>query len=183
MQPLIDDILINYRITEDGKIFSREREEWVFNRHPIPYKRFYPEKQLKTRINNLGYEQVGITVNGVKLLKTLHRLVAFTFIPNPNNLPEVNHIDGVRHNNHVDNLEWASRKTNSLHSTQILGKNRGESNNSTKLKESQVLEIIDMLNNGMSQTDVSKIYKITNHAIYRIQHGHNWSWLTGIKKG
>lgn len=66
---------------------------------------------LKQR-DNKGYLQVQFSVNGKKVDRKIHRLVAQTFIPNPDNLPEVNHIDCDPTNNCVDNLEWISHQEN-----------------------------------------------------------------------
>ncbi len=70
---------------------------------------------IKTYIDS-GYVKVGLTdTNHVRKNRYIHRLVAQTFIPNPNNLPEVNHIDGNKLNNHVENLEWCTSKENQKH--------------------------------------------------------------------
>ena len=61
---------------------------------------------LKQRNTKDGYLQVQITINGKRATKKVHRLVAQTFIPNPGNLPQVNHKDCNRINNDVSNLEW-----------------------------------------------------------------------------
>ena len=62
-----------------------------------------------------GYKTVSLWKNNKGSSKTIHRLVALTYLTNPNNLPEVNHIDGNKLNNHVDNLEWVTRSENMIH--------------------------------------------------------------------
>lgn len=76
-------------------------------------------KILKTRISRLGYEAVTISYNKVKYFRSIHRLVAQSFIPNPQNKPEVNHIDENKLNNDITNLEWVTRKENVNHGTWI----------------------------------------------------------------
>ena len=67
-------------------------------------------------INSAGYQRVALYKNGEQGKKYFrHRLVACLFLPNPQNLPEVNHIDGNKTNNHVDNLEWCNRIKNEHH--------------------------------------------------------------------
>ena len=76
----------------------------------------------KTRIRkDTGYEDtVLVNKDGNIFCRKVHRLVAIQFIPNPDNLPVVNHKDGNRTNNNVDNLEWCTPKYNSEHSIKIL---------------------------------------------------------------
>lgn len=64
-----------------------------------------------------GYTIVNLSKNGSTSTKTIHRLVAQVFIPNPENKPEVNHIDEDKSNNRVDNLEWMTAKENVNHGT------------------------------------------------------------------
>lgn len=71
---------------------------------------------LKT-YSNRGYHQVQLSKNNIKSNKTIHRLVAQAFIPNPDNKPQVNHIDEDKTNNKVSNLEWVTAKENSNHGT------------------------------------------------------------------
>lgn len=78
----------------------------------------YREKILKPRKNRDGYLQVCLYKNKKCYTKTLHRLVAITFIPNPNNYPQVNHKkEFEKDNNGTDNLEWISRKENMNYGT------------------------------------------------------------------
>lgn len=68
------------------------------------------------------YRQVRFSIDGIKSQPLVHRLVAQTFIPNPHNLPQVNHKDGDAANNHVDNLEWCTASQNCIHRGRVLGK-------------------------------------------------------------
>lgn len=73
-------------------------------------------KTLAYTVNKkTGYKTVSLWKNNLGSSKTIHRLVALTYLTNPNNLPEVNHIDGNKLNNHVDNLEWVTRSENMIH--------------------------------------------------------------------
>lgn len=87
---------------------------------------------LKSRIAR-GYERVNLSKNGKYLTKKVHRLVANAFIPNPDNLPQVNHKDENKTNNCVDNLEWCDSKYNINYG--MGNKKRGLSNTNGKLSK------------------------------------------------
>lgn len=70
-------------------------------------------KILKLEKEEKGYYRLSIVVNGKKKHYAVHRLVAIAFIPNHENLPQVDHIDFDKSNNHVSNLRWCSNKENS----------------------------------------------------------------------
>lgn len=78
-------------------------------------------KLLKTKDNSCGYKYVGIRINKRKnkTMFFIHRLMALYFIENPNNYPCVNHIDGNKKNNSIDNLEWCTKSYNTLHAVKI----------------------------------------------------------------
>ena len=69
-------------------------------------------KILKPHPNHRGYLMVSLYKDGKSKKSTIHKLVAITYIPNPNNLPEIDHIDTNRQNNNVENLRWCTRKEN-----------------------------------------------------------------------
>lgn len=75
-------------------------------------KRLVKGQVLKQYLKRNGYMQVCISVNGKRVYLLVHRMVATCFLPNPDNLPEVNHKDNDRTNNSVDNLEWCSHEYN-----------------------------------------------------------------------
>ena len=72
---------------------------------------------LKPKVDRYGYYNVVLFKDNKMYYKTIHRLVAETLIPNPSNLPQINHIDENKLNNNVDNLEWCSPKYNSNYGT------------------------------------------------------------------
>jgi hypothetical protein len=88
-------------VCEDGRIYSS---------------RSGTLRELSQHIMWRGYARVTISTNGAKKHYRVHRLVAETYTPNPENLPEVNHIDRNKLNNSVDNLEWISSRDNTVHS-------------------------------------------------------------------
>lgn len=80
---------------------------------------------LAKRKDRHGYEYVEVSNNGGRAKVFVHRLVALAFHKNPDNLPQVNHIDGDKRNNHADNLEWVSNSDNQMHSRYVLGNTTG----------------------------------------------------------
>ena len=74
---------------------------------------------LKPKYDRYGYLHVALYKNGKSKAKTVHRLVAEVFLPNPENSPQVNHMDEVKDNNELSNLEWCTHKYNMNYGTQI----------------------------------------------------------------
>lgn len=78
-------------------------------------KRLIKGRILKQHKNNMGYMYVGVGLNGKNIKLLVHRIVAASHLPNPNNLPEVNHIDCDPTNNRADNLEWCTHQENTAY--------------------------------------------------------------------
>jgi hypothetical protein len=78
-----------------------------------------PQRKLKHVIDTTGYPIVTLTDGDKKRNRSIHRLLAEAYIPNPDNLPHVNHIDGNKANNALGNLEWVSIKENTQHAIRI----------------------------------------------------------------
>lgn len=98
-----------YKVSDKGRIYSVERVNSRGNR--------CGGRMLKPKYNGKGYPHVDMFKNGKSKTKTVHRLVAEAFLPNPKSLPHVNHIDEVKDNNELSNLEWCTIKYNMNHGT------------------------------------------------------------------
>lgn len=110
--------------------------------------------------------------------KKVHRLVAIAFIPNPNNYPSVNHIDGNKENNAVWNLEWCTHKMNMKHAADTGLTARGVKCNKSKLTESQIHAIRQIYDAGLSsQRSLAAKYKVAKNAIKMIVNRKSWKHI------
>lgn len=127
---------------------------------------------LKPHIKN-RYLAINLFKDGKCKHFYIHRLVAEAFIPNPNNLPEVNHKDCNKHNNKVENLEWCDRKHNLQHSYDKGLKRCGESHGCAKLTVENVKVIREM--RGKTTTkELSKMFGVAQCTISAIQLHRIW---------
>lgn len=113
-----------YQVSSLGRIKSLTRFNEYYNAiHKIKTKRIQKEKILNYSKNNRGYLQVCLTKNGKSKTYIVHRLVAKAFLSNSKSKEQVNHIDGNKENNSIDNLEWVTSSENNKHAF-ITGLNK-----------------------------------------------------------
>jgi hypothetical protein len=137
----------NYVVYNDGTIFSLQ------------------SKMFMNSINTNGY----LSVKMAGKLESIHRLVGGLFIPNPDNKPEINHIDGDKTNNKVENLEWVSPSENIQHKIHQLGKeHRGSKNGMAKLTLEDVDKIKVLYQSGYSQNKLGKMFGISQGKISNV---------------
>lgn len=106
-----------YEISSLGRI----KRLMSFTKHPKGSKKLVKERVLKI-CNSNGYGIVMLTIDNSRKNKLIHRLVAEAFIENPENKNHVNHINGIKNDNRVENLEWNTAKENENHKVHVLGK-------------------------------------------------------------
>lgn len=156
---------IKYLIDEEGNIWSPYKKDFL---SPSPTKKGY-------------YRIVLQTTEGKKTFQ-LHRLVLETFNPIDNSKEmEVNHIDGDKSNNKLENLEWCIGSFNVRHclETGLKIPARGEQVGSNKLTEKEVMEICELLkNSNLSLREIGEKYQVSRYCIHDIKRKKSWSWLT-----
>lgn len=148
----------HYVVYEDGRIWSNKKNTW-----------------LKISETNGGYKQVNIG----KVIWTIHRLLATLFIPNPDDLPIVMHLDNDRTNNSLNNLKWGTYSENQKHayrsgkptSGAFVKDYYGETHHSSKLTKEDVIEI---RNSVLSQQKLADKYGVSRTNIRNILSNKIW---------
>lgn len=134
---------------------------------------------LKTMPLKGGYLTVDLCKDKLVTKTLVHRIVANAFIPNPENKPQVNHINGNKQDNRVENLEWVTHSENQLHSIKIgIRTTKGEKNSQSKLRSEQVLEI---LKDNRLYKFIAADYGISIYTVSDIKRGYSWTHITNLK--
>jgi hypothetical protein len=130
------------------------------------------KRELKQRLRRDGY--VDIKLNYKRYL--VHRLIAIVFIPNPLRLPQINHIDGVRNNNDISNLEWVDQFQNMEHAikTGLFPDRAGVKNGRATISEDTARQIKLMLAKKISNTAIAKELNVSYGVVTNIKRGIAW---------
>lgn len=139
----------DYYVNKDGYVFNKRGK-----------------KLTNVEVGN-GYMAVDLCENGIKKRMLVHRIVAEAFIPNPENKPEVNHINGVKSDDRLENLEWVTKSENQKHKFDVLGHSlAGDKNTQSKLTWEQVEEIRSATN--IQQKELATRYNVSVTTISEI---------------
>lgn len=162
-----------YEVSNDGRIKALKKRVDRGKCH-----REWEEHFLKQAADMNGYLRTSLAMNGKNTTIKVHRLVAETFIPNPENKPEVNHIDGNKQNNDVSNLEWCTRSENLKHACKHkLKRLDGEHNPAHVLTK----EDVDYIRNVYMKrhpvygaSALAKQFNVDRHAIWKAVSMRTW---------
>lgn len=146
---------------------------------------FYSKKQRKYKkrksfVGNTGYLRIVLNKNGVKYTKSVHRLVAETFVPKVVGKPHVNHKDGNKLNNDYTNIEWTTQSENQIHAlnNHLYKTAVGSSYHRSKLSSEDVLKIRSLWKtNQYRQTDLAKRFNTTKPTINNIVNRYTWKHI------
>lgn len=162
----------DYYITTDGRVWTNQRKNGI-------------ERFMKLVPHKDSYLHVGLYQNGKQKVKRVHRLVAEAFIPNPDNKPYINHIDGNRQNNDVSNLEWCTQAENVWHSIHVLGRwSYSEKQRKSASVQGKKMRKLDMetakkirqeyASGTTSSIKLSRKYGLSKPCVLRILHNQSY---------
>lgn len=130
-----------------------------------------------------GYLQVNLSKNGIVERKLVHRLVTRSFLGEAEDGQQVNHKNGVKTDNMIENLEYCTPSDNKKHSFRIgLESHVGEKHNRAKLTNNKVMQIHDLLKIGMKHVDIAKKLGVHRTTVSQIRAGTRWSHVTCDEK-
>lgn len=150
-----------YQISNTGKVVSKKTG-----------------LMLKPMYNKKGYQYVHLSINKYKSAKWyIHRLVAFHFIPNSENKPQVNHVDGNPSNNDVSNLEWVTNDENQRHAILNNLHFKGETHRDSKFTNDSIKLLPSLINIGFSLKELNCLTGVAVQNIEKILNGKTWRKL------
>ena len=165
-----------YQVSNLGRVKSLDRIITTANGVVQKYK----GTLLSTSDNGKGYKIVGLNKNGKRKRFKVHRLVAIAFLDNSENKPQVNHIDGVRDNNKLENLEWVTGSENVQHAfdSGLKKSSKGQSHGMSILTEDKVLEIRDIYaKGGISQKKLGLLFGVCESSVRNIVNKISWTHI------
>lgn len=159
----VDDVSTDYEVSITGKV-RNIKTGYI----------------LKPYISH-GYYRYIFRVNGKKVNLFMHRLIMEYFVPNPENLPFVNHINCNKLDNRVENLEWCTPADNVRHAYahDLMNIPIGEDRYNNKYSEADVLKVIELLKTGeYTKSEIADIVGVPKSLVKAVKQKHNWNYLT-----
>lgn len=148
-----------YWITSDGEIISKKCT-------------------LKPSLNSNGYPSVSLSKDNYQRTKPVHKLIALHFIPNPDNLPQINHINGIKTDYRISNLEWCTAKHNMQHAWRTgLITTDAHDTKTAKLTIKEVHEIYLLCIHRIDRRLIARLYGVSIFTVKGIREHKHWKHL------
>lgn len=160
------EFIKGYSVCNNGTIKSHDRIETFYNFNNTKISRMHKGKIIKPRNNGNGYMNINI---GRNYRDYVHRIVANAFLSKPIGSNYVNHKNGIKNDNRVDNLEWVTASENQLHSKKTGLSKTGQYHSQAKLTNADVIFIRD--NYSLGTPFLSDKFKVSKSTICKIAHG------------
>lgn len=168
-EKIVEIVGVEYIVSSDGHLYST---------HNVGNGKYH--KEIKQRKNRDGYMEVTVGPNSRRTTRRVARIVAEAFVPNPNNLPEVDHIDDVRNHDDASNLQWITHKDNvaKIPFERISSSHSGELNGRSTLTEDIVRNIRERYEiNNEKISDLSKSFNIPYSTVFNIVKYKTWKHI------
>lgn len=153
-----------YQISNIGRVKSLQRIRYNTLSENIK------ERILKPVLNTEGYHQVALYKDGKNQHPKVHRLVAIAFLSNISLKQYINHIDGNKENNCVNNIEWCTAAENNFHTHRVLNKCCGSTHHFSKLSELDVNKIKLLFVEGNTIASIAKLFNVSQTSISNIKN-------------
>jgi hypothetical protein len=160
-----------YQVSNLGNVKSLARIVYISN---IPRNRKL--MYLKPKISGVGYHQVCLQKESIRFYRLVHRLVAESFLGLNESKKYVNHINGIKTDNRVENLEWLTQSENQLHAYKIGLQNKqyGEQRYCSKLNNEKVILIKKRLQSGESYISIAPDFDVSPATVFDIYKNKTW---------
>lgn len=166
-----------YQVSDLGRVKSYDKRYLGVDKIGRNLDRFYPKRIMKQSLEKSGYLRLTLTDrNKIETRHAVHRLCAIAFIPNPDNLPEVNHKRGNKQDNRLFILEWSTSADNIKHAwkTGLCKKQLGEKHSQSVLIDKDVLFI---RSSELSRKELSKMFGVGVKCIDKIINRQRWKHI------
>lgn len=158
----------NYNISNYGNVKSLER----ITKNGINSTRITKERLLRNHISKTGYYVISLRNNSKRKTFKIHRLIAIYFIHNEYNKEYVNHINGIKLDNSIDNLEWVTIKENNHHA-KITGLVNNDGVNNTRAKLTKK-DVIFIRNSNLKLKELSLMFGVNQSGISKVKLGKTY---------